>query len=501
MSLNAVKSIKKLFEPVDLTKGKPYKQLIIFMIPILISYLFQQVYTISDAAIVGKYLSAAEVSGVNVVYSLIYIVLQFAFGCSSGFSVITSNCAGEKNEEGIRKSFATQIFLSAVISVVLTVLAVALIGPLLSYIDLNPSEADYQYAETYLFIIYIGLFTQVFYNMMVSVLRSIGDSFTPLLFLIGSTILNIALDFACILLFKWGVAGAALATIFSQFVAFVACLIYSLVKYPFFRVKLSDFKMSWKSIYSHLKLGLPLAFQFSILAIGLITLEKAMVLFDIGHGDGIFDCKIGYGAAVKFNDFLMCPLTALGTACLSYSGQNYGSKDVARLKTGLKQALILMLIIYGILALIGVTCSINGFYTYLFLSNDNNNERVRFYASTYMIVDSCMYFSLGLLFVGRNYLQGIGKSLFPFLAGVCELVGRIVCAEFMPKLVDPSNPVSDKAFVSVCFSDSLAWIFAFLVLFIGINIYLIRGKAFKGMKLPSSNEDGKKESPAQPAAK
>lgn len=488
MGFNAAQSIKNLFKPVDLTKGKPYKQLIIFMIPILISYIFQQVYTISDAAIVGKYLSAAEVSGVNVVYSLIYIVLQFAFGCSSGFSVITSNYAGEKNEEGIRKSFATQIFLSAVISVMLTILAVLLIKPLLAYIDLKPSEEDYQYAQMYLLIIYIGLFTQVFYNMMVSVLRSIGDSLTPLLFLIGSTILNIALDFAFILLFRWGVAGAAFATIFSQFVAFIACLIYSLVKYPFFRVKLSDFRMSWKFVYSHLKLGLPLAFQFSILAIGLITLEKAMVLFDIGHGDGVFDCKIAYGAAVKFNDFLMCPLTALGTACLSYSGQNYGSKDAGRLKKGLKQALILMLIIYVILAVIGVTCSINGFYTGLFLSAENNNDRVRFYASTYMIVDSCMYFSLGLLFVGRNYLQGIGKSLFPFLAGVCELVGRIACAEFMPRLVDPSNPVSDKAFVSVCFSDSLAWIFAFLILFVGIYIYLIKGKAFKDINTPKIEE-------------
>ena len=377
MKLNLTNSLKNLFKPVDLTTGKPYKQILIFMLPILISYVFQQVYTISDAAIVGKYLSAPEVSGVNVVYSLIFIVLQFAFGCSSGFSVITSNYAGEKNEEGIRKSFATQIFLSLIISIILTILAVFLIPPLLSYINLKPTDADYQFAKTYLFIIYLGLFTQVFYNLMVSVLRSIGDSLTPLLFLIGSTILNIILDFVCILVFKWGVAGAALATIFSQFIAFIACLIYSLVKYPFFRVKLSDFKMSLKFMYDHLKLGLPLAFQFSILAIGLIALEKAMVKFDVGnsllYGKEVFNCKIAYGAAVKFNDFLMCPLSALGTACLSYSGQNYGAKDVKRLKLGLKQAIILMFIIYIILVIIGVTCSINVAYTGLFLSNENNN--------------------------------------------------------------------------------------------------------------------------------
>lgn len=343
---------KKLFDPVDLTKNKPYKQLLIFMFPILISYIFQQVYTISDAAIVGKYLSAAEVSGVNVVYSLIFIVLQFAFGCSSGFSVVTSNFAGEKNEDGIRKSFATQLLLSFIISIILTILAILLIPSLLSYIDLNPSDGDYEYAKTYLLIIYLGLFTQVFYNLMVSILRSIGDSFTPLLFLIGSTILNIGLDFLCILFFKWGVAGAALATIFSQFIAFIACLIYSLIKYPFFRIKLKDFKMSFKFVLEHLKLGLPLAFQFSILAIGLITLEKAMVKFDTGnaiiYGHEIFDCKLAYGAAVKFNDFLMCPLSALGTACLSYAGQNYGARDSYRLKSGLKEAIILMFIIYFI---------------------------------------------------------------------------------------------------------------------------------------------------------
>ena len=239
-------------------------------------------------------------------------------------------------------------------------------------------------------------------------------------------------------------------------------------------------------MYDHLKLGLPLAFQFSILAIGLITLEKAMVKFDIGnsllYGKEVFNCKIAYGAAVKFNDFIMCPLSALGTACLSYSGQNCGAKDVKRLKLGLKQALILMFIIYLILVIIGVACSINGNYTELFLSSDNNNDRVRFYASTYMIIDSCMYFSLGLLFIGRNYLQGLGKSLYPFLAGICELVGRVVIAEFMPSLVDKTNPYSDRAYISVCFSDSLAWIFAFLVLMIGIYIYIIKGKSFKELE-------------------
>lgn len=483
MKQNVFYSIKKLFRPVDLTQGKPYKQLLIFMLPILISYIFQQVYTITDAAIVGKYLSAPEVSGVNVVYSLIFIVLQFAFGCSSGFSVVTSNFTGEKNENGIRKSFACQLLLSLIISILLTILAISLIPFLLSYIDLKPTDGDYQYAKSYLFIIYLGLFTQVFYNLMVSILRSIGDSFTPLLFLIGSTILNIFLDFAFILFFKLGVSGAAIATVISQLVAFIACLIYSIVKYPFFRVKFYDFKMSNNFIFQHLKLGLPLAFQFSILAIGLITLEKTMVKFDIGNslmnGIQIYDCKIAYGAAVKFNDFLMCPLSALGTACLSYSGQNYGAKDSKRLILGLKQAIFLMIIIYLILLLIGVIFSIDGFYTSIFLSNENNNDRVKFYASAYMIIDTSLYLFLGLLFIGRNYLQGVGKSLYPFLAGVLELFARVLVAEYLPSLIDKVNPYSDRAFIAVCFSDSIAWLSGVIILVIGLIIYFKQEKYIK----------------------
>lgn len=477
------KKIHSLFKPIDLTKNKPYKQLLIFMIPILLSLIFQQVYTISDAAIVGKYLSAPEVSGVNVVYSLIFIVLQFAFGCASGFSVITSNKTGEKDEEGIRKSFATQLLLSLIISIILTIIAISLIPFLLNYIDLKPTDEDYQYAEIYLFIIYLGLFTQVFYNLMVSVLRSIGDSLTPLLFLIGSTVLNIGLDFLCILVFKWGVAGAALATIFAQFVAFISCFIYSLIKYPFFRVKLSDFKLTKIRTIEHLKLGLPLAFQFSILAIGLIVLEKAMVKIDTGTSIStskeIFDCKLAYGTAIKFNDFLMCPLSALGTACLSYAGQNYGAKNISRLKEGLKDSLLLMLTFYVILLIIGVSLSINGLYTNIFLSSSNNNERIKYYASTYMYIDSSLYFILGFLFIGRNYLQGLGKSLYPFLAGVGGLIARVLCAKFMPLIIDPLTPYSDKVFVAICFSDPLAWLFSIIVLSVGIYIYLIKGKIYK----------------------
>lgn len=201
--------LKKLFEPIDLTKGTIWKVIVWFSIPILLSYIFQQIYTIADAAICGQYLNENQVAGVNNTGNIVFIVLQFAFGCTAGFSVVTSNYIGQKNLEGVRKSFATQIMLSFAISVILTIIAVLCINPLLMSIGLksssNPVQNEiYEAAYTYVLIIFIGTITQIFYNLICSFLRSVGDSLTPLLFLIFSTILNILLDILFIAVFKWG---------------------------------------------------------------------------------------------------------------------------------------------------------------------------------------------------------------------------------------------------------------------------------------------------------
>lgn len=476
---NIVKGFKNLFKPVDLTKGRPIKVIFIFMLPILISLIFQQVYTISDAAIVGNTLSTSEVAGVNVSYSIIFIVLQFAFGCTAGFSVVTSNKMGQNDLEGVRKSFAAQIAISFIISIILTIIAILCIPFLLEFIGLNKNLPSYEYAYKYVFIIYLGLITQVFYNLIVSVLRSLGDSLTPLLFLIASTIVNIGLDFLFILTFKMGVQGAAIATVLAQFLACLACFIYSLKRYKYLRVKLSDFKLNYKFTLEHLKLGLPLALQFSILAIGLIILQKAVVKFDIGLYE---NAKNGYGAAVKYNDFLMTPLNALGTAMLSFTGQNYGAKDLKRLRLGIKDSFILMLIFYVILAAIGCLTSIDGFYLNIFLSSDKLNEQVKFYGSMYIIIDTSMYLFLGILFLARNILQGLGKSIYPLLSGISELIGRIIICEFIPQLINPSNPTSNASFIGLSFSDSMAWILAILVMSFGIYYYIIKGNVSKDFK-------------------
>lgn len=471
--MSIANKVKQLFAPMDLTEGKPMKVIFIFMIPILLSLIFQQIYTISDAAIVGQTLSSEEVAGVNDVYGLFYIVIQFAFGCTAGFSVVTSNRAGADDKEGMRKSFAVQIALCLIISIILTVIVTPLTPYLLNLIGIKQGDGIYEYAYSYLLVIYIGLISQVFYNLAVSVLRSMGDSLSPLLFLIGSTILNIGMDFLFIMAFKWGVTGAAVATVIAQLLAALVSIIYIFVRYDFLRIKLSDFRFSFKEAYEHLKLGLPLAFQFSILGIGLIILQKAVISFDNGIGQ---DAQLGYGVAVKFNDFMMTPFNALGAACLSYQGQNYGAQDEARIKQGMKDSVILAVIFYLVIGSITCLLSIDAFYANIFLSSSSINDRVRFYASTYMYIDGSTYIFLSFLFVFRNSLQGLGKSIYPFISGVSELIGRVVIASFLPMWINPSDPTSDISFIGLCFSDCMAWVLAILVMSFGIYKYVIRGK-------------------------
>ena len=191
------KQKKSLFGPMDLTKGTCWKTILIFSLPVILSYLLQQVYSISDAAIVGQTLTAQEVAGVNDTTSLVFIFLQFAFGVSAGFCVVTSCQVGARNQAGVRRSLATQIVLSAVLTVLLTALALALLNPMLAWINVTPDNAEvYRAAYTYCFIIFAGIGAQLFYNFICAFLRSMGDSLTPLLFLLFSTVLNVGLDAA-----------------------------------------------------------------------------------------------------------------------------------------------------------------------------------------------------------------------------------------------------------------------------------------------------------------
>ncbi|MEG2052341.1 MAG: MATE family efflux transporter [Bacilli bacterium] len=478
-------TLRKIFTPVDLTKGSIWKVIVLFSIPILISVLFQQFYTLSDAAIVGQTLGSNEVAGINNTTNLVFLVLQFAFGCTAGFSVITSKKIGSKDNDGARKSILVQIFLCLAISIILTIGAIFAIDVMLNWLGIFQSadvtkQAVYEAAATYLFILFLGITFQMFFNLIICILRSLGDSVTPLCFLILSTLLNIALDFLFIVTFKMGVAGAAVATIISQSFAATCCFIYTFIRYKDLRFKKEDLKFSFSFVLEHLKVGLPLAFQFSILSIGLIVMQGSLIKFDIlPSGEWVpgTPAQLGYGAGCKVINFMMCPFNALGTAMLSYCGQNYGAKEFKRIKKGTNQALIIMMIIYAIVLTIGLLSTINGGYQYIFLSPDKISSTSISYGNIYIYTALPLFMFLGALFVLRNCIQGIGKSLYPFLAGIGELFARLLICMCLPPAINggPINSLASPAsFIGLALADPLAWIFGLLCLSFAIYKFIYK---------------------------
>ena len=444
------KTKKSLFGPMDLTKGTCWKTILIFSLPVILSYLLQQVYSISDAAIVGQTLTAQEVAGVNDTSSLVFIFLQFAFGVSAGFCVVTSCQVGARNQAGVRRSLATQIVLSAVLTVLLTALALALLNPMLAWINVTPDNAEvYQAAYTYCFIIFAGIGAQLFYNFICAFLRSMGDSLTPLLFLLFSTVLNVGLDLLFIMVFRWGVAGAAIATVAAQLISTVACFIYAFAKYPQLRLHREDMQITRGDIRRHVVQGVVVQFDM---------LDGVMVSSS---------AQMGFGAANKLFNLTATPMNALGTAMTSFTAQNLGAGNHDRIRKGALQSLVMVSLLAAMAVGIGLLLTLGNAYLRIFLSADKITMDTVRYGNTFLYVDYAMYLFLGFIFVVRNCIQGIGRSRFVLGAGAAELVARIAVCLTLPAAVAGgvvSAQANPLAFYALCAADPMAWIAADIVL-------------------------------------
>ena len=471
--------IQSLFKPMDLSQGSCWRTILRFSLPIILSYLLQQVYSISDAAIVGQTLASTDVAGVNDTQSLIFIFLQFAFGVSAGFCVITSRHAGAHDEAGVRRSLATQIVLSAVLTILLTALAMALLNPLLAWIHVTPDQGDvYRAAHTYCAIIFCGIGAQLFYNFICSFLRSIGDSVTPLAFLLFSTLLNVALDLLFILSFGWGVAGAAIATVLAQLLSTIACFIYAFAHYPQLRLSRQDFALTRSDICQHIIQGIPLGLQFSVLAIGIIIMQSVVVQFDMVDGLLVSSAaQNGYGAANKLFCLISTPLNALGVSMTSFTAQNLGAGHYDRIKRGSLQALLMGCILAALAAGVGLLLSRNDLFYHVFLSADKVTADTVRYGNTLLYVDFSMYLFLAFIFVIRNCVQGIGRSAFVLGAGAAELVARIAVCLLLPDAVAGGAVSADApqlAFYALCAADPMAWIAADAVLAVPFIRHILR---------------------------
>ena len=426
---------------VDLLSGDEGWVIFKFSVPIILSYLLQQIYTISDAAICGQTLGVDDIAGVNDVFPILFIFLQFAVGCTAGFSVITSIAAGRGDQARVRRSFAAQLVLGGVLSLALTGVAVLTLKPLLRFIGLseaNPGvwRAAYQYS----LVIFLGIFAQLYYNLICSILRSLGDSTTPLIFLLFSTVLNIGLDLLCIIVFKMGAFGAAFATVFSQAVAGIGSLFYILKHYGELRWSKEEGKLSKRHCAKLCNMGIPMGLQCSITAIGSVLLQGAVN----GLGSDIVAAQTAGGKAASF---LSVPLESIGTAMTTYASQNMGAHDLGRVNKGVNTAL-------GI----GCVYSVASFLILrvmdvplisLFL--ESSEVEIMANARSFIFWNSLFYIPLAVLIIYRYTIQGLGYSGLAMFAGVAEMVARVMVGCWFVPL---------WGYFAACIANPVAWFFA-----------------------------------------
>ncbi len=424
----------------DMTKGEPFKLILWFSIPLLLGNIFQQLYSMVDTIIVGKVIGTQALAAVGTTGPLNFLVLGFASGITSGFAVLVAQKFGAGNERDMRKAVASAITLTALFTLALTLMSVLGTKALLKMI--NTPDDIFEDAYKYIVVIFGGIFTMMLYNLTACILRAIGDSKTPLYFLIVSSLLNIILDLVFIINFDMGVAGAAWATVISQGVSAVLCLIYMLKKYPVLRLTKKDFHAedtAW--MYGrHLGIGLPMAFQFSITAIGTVILQGALNLFGS-------TTIAAYTAACKVEQLVSQPAGTFGVTMANYSGQNLGADRIDRIKEGVTKCTILTLIFAVAAAMILI------FFgeplTRLFI--DGNQPEVVDTAMIYLKICAVFFPFLNLIFVYRNMLQGVGKSLMPLMAGVFELIARSIVAFTLPETL---------GFAGICLAGPIAWMAA-----------------------------------------
>ncbi len=364
-----------------------------------------------------------------------FLVNGFATGLTSGFAVLVSQKFGAKDEKGLRKSVSSAVTLTVISVVIVTLISLICGKPLLKL--MNTPDNIMADAYTYIKIIYGGLVTTVAYNLIASILRALGDSKTPLYFLIISSVLNVILDLVFIINFKMGVAGAAYATIISQGVSAILCLIYTYKKFTILRLKKEDFKVKKRYYYKHLKIGIPMALQFSITAIGIMTVQGALNVF----GSTVI---ASYTAASKALQLVMQPAITFGVTMATYCGQNLGAREYGRIKDGVK-ACTKISIITSIVAG-AVLIFLGKYFVMMFITNPD--AEILKYAQQVLDISAIFFIPLGLIFIYRNALQGIGDSFIPMMAGAYELIARAIVAFTLPRYLE---------FWGICLADPVAW--------------------------------------------
>ena len=392
----------------DFTEGKVTGQILRFFFPLLITNALQQLYSFADTAIVGKGLGDDPLAAVGNMGSLCFLIVGFSMGLSNGFSILIAQNFGEKDMGKLRRTLAASIQLAVVITVVLTLFSVVFLGNILRF--MNTPDEIFADSLSYGRIIFGGLFATIGYNMSAGILRSLGDSKTPLKAIVVSSLMNIILNSVFIFIFKWGVDGAAYATIISQVASGAVCL-NKLRKIDFLRLSRKDITFDLAMYGILLKNGIPMALMNSITAIGCIAVQY----FVNGLGK-VFTSA--YAACSRYLNMFMQPAATAGVTMSAYTSQNYGAKRFDRINSGLRVCLGIAAAAYLILG------SVMTFMPRQLASLILNGEEQIGYAVQFLPMCGVMLFAVDLLFVIRNGVQGMGFPFVPMLSGIAEMILR-----------------------------------------------------------------------------
>lgn len=438
-----------------MTVGSPVKLIIQFMIPMFLGNVFQQFYNIVDSIVAGQFIGVDALAAIGSTGSLMFFVTGWLNGLSSGFAIIVAQRFGARKYDEMRHYVAMSFYLMAAFALVMTAAFLALNEPILRL--MNSPENVMHDVKSYMGIIYAGLIITAAYDILAAVLRALGDSRSPLYFLIISAGINVVLDIVLICVFGMGVEGCAYATVIAQGISAVCCIIYIVKKYPILHLKKENFAISLDSFRRLIALGIPMGLQFSITAIGTIIVQGAVNIYGTTY-------MAGFSAAGKIQNIASMVAVSMGATIATYVGQNRGAGKMDRVKQGVNYCWI-MLLVWSVIEMLLMYFG-GKYFTYLFVSSSQTD--VINVSVTYFHTVFWAYPFLCTIFLFRNALQGMGYGLVPMLGGVFELVARTAIVVFV---------AGKTTFAGVCLADPVAWIAALIPL---IPYYFhIMKKSFK----------------------
>ena len=438
---------------IDLTNGSPAEKMLKFAVPVCLGNIFQLFYSLADTRIVGSILGEKSLAAVGSTTSISTLLIGFLLGLTNGFAIIIAQKFGERNENEIKKAAVGTIFLGFLTAVSITTVSLFFLDEILNL--LNVSDILYSESKGYIKAILLGITATMFYNAFAGILRAVGDTTAPLIFLIVSCLLNIFLDLYFLGILRTGTSGVAWATVISQGFSVVLCFVYMWKKYPMFRIKRKDFSFKIEFLKNLYTSGLSMALMMSLVFFGTLVLQTAINTFGT-------NTIVAHTAARKITEFFMLPFSVFGITMATYCGQNKGAGKFKRIKEGILKAYF----ITCIWSLLVIFMSYTIAPQLVYLVTGSRIPEILNTAEKYLKVNTIFYFVPGAISILRNAMQGIGDRFTPVVSSFLELAGKVAVVIFI---------VPYTKYFGIIISEPIVWI----IMVIPLVVKIIKNPIFQ----------------------